>query len=281
MLGLIIMSISTTSFADTRETINVNGLDISYLDVGQGPSLLLIHGLGADLTRFEHNIGYLSQTHRVIAIDLPGFGKSERNGKQYDGKLFVDTIEALRERLALGKVSLVGNSMGGWVSLLYTKYFKENVTSLVLIAPAFVQGLPSSVTAATLITGASPNTQTQMQNYLSRVTPFHEYNANDVQELLAQHQQKNRGKAIAAIAKSLSNAEYVFTDKELAEIATRTLILHGDSDGIVPFSSSKGLMQKLANAEIVAIKEAGHWPQWDNAEKVNQLLTTFLFGESQ
>jgi 2-hydroxymuconate-semialdehyde hydrolase len=275
-MGVLVMVMTKNVEAYEESVINIDGIEVSYVDVGQGPSLMLIHGLGADLTRYENNIAYLSKKYRVLALDLPGFGESGRFDGHYEGKFFVDTLESIRMKLLLGKISLVGNSMGGWLSLLYAHTYSENVESLVLLAPAFVFGLPEELTPEMLAKGAEPRSLLDMQNYLTRVLPNHTFDTKELEQWLSLHQRKNNGEAIQSIAKSLGNREFLFNEQSLKELSVKTLIIHGEDDGIVPVAASRHINTLMPNSTLVVFENSGHWPQWDNANKLNKLLNAYF-----
>ena len=270
------MLIHSAALGHENQSISVDDLAVNYVDVGEGPALIMVHGLGADLTRFERNIDFLAQGHRVIALDLPGFGQSDRTQKAISGQFYINVIESLRVQLDLGEVTLIGNSMGGWLSLLYAKNYAQHVRSLILIAPAFIHGLPSGITPDMIIKGAKPETLAGMSEYLKRVLYSPDLNTQKVAELLQTHTINNSGDAISAIAHSLANEQYILDANALSHITTPILLIHGDTDGIVSVSSSKNLTKLLPNALLRVINKSGHWPQWENAKTVNKLMADFL-----
>lgn len=274
LIGIVLMFMHTLAFANQK--IEIDNTVVNYVDVGQGPTVVLIHGLGADLTRFEHNIECLSRHFRVVALDLPGFGDSGKSKVPYNGKYYVDVVEKLRQRLNLGKITLIGNSMGGWLSLLYAQTHNSHLDSLILIAPAFVFGLPEGISAEAIISGAKPKTNIQMTQYMQRVLYESDFSDKQIQDNLAKHQTKNRGDGIKQVAYSLQNNEFVFTPLSVTKITHQTLIIHGDSDGIVPVVTSQKLNELLPHSRMIIIEQSGHWPQWENHSVVNPLLLEFL-----
>ena len=91
---------------------------LSTMEAGQGPPVVLLHGLGATKASFLPTLGALAPAHRVIAVDLPGFGDSVKPVlAAYDAPFFARSVVALLDALGLERATIVGNSMGGRVAL--------------------------------------------------------------------------------------------------------------------------------------------------------------------
>jgi pimeloyl-ACP methyl ester carboxylesterase len=111
--------------------------EISIMCGGAGDPVLLVHGLGTTKVSFLPTLAALARSHRVFAMDLPGFGDSVKPlGAGYDPPYFARAIEALMDSLEIGRASVVGNSMGGRVALETGMLYPERVDRLVLLAPA-------------------------------------------------------------------------------------------------------------------------------------------------
>lgn len=110
---------------------------ISTLTAGQGEPVVCIHGLGGTKASFLTTIAALSGQRRVIAMDLPGFGDSEKPlGATYDAPYFAESVVGLLDGLGIDRAHLVGNSMGGRVAIEVGLLHPDRVRSLVLLAPA-------------------------------------------------------------------------------------------------------------------------------------------------
>lgn len=110
---------------------------LSTLEAGSGPPLVAIHGLGATKGSFLPTVAALSARHRVIALDLPGFGDSEKPiGASYDARFFARAVIALADALELDRAHLIGNSLGGRVALEVGLLHPDRVDRLVLLCPS-------------------------------------------------------------------------------------------------------------------------------------------------
>jgi len=131
------------SFMDLEYPFETHWVDLpggerlAYVDQGQGDqTIVFIHGLGSYLPAWKKNIPELSKHFRVIAIDLPGYGKSSK--LPHSGKMtyYAGVVNDFAEALDLGKIVLGGHSMGGQISMVTALYYPERVDKLILAAPA-------------------------------------------------------------------------------------------------------------------------------------------------
>ena len=92
--------------------LDLDGIEVAYSEAGQGEvTLLLIHGLGSYLPVWSRNLPALARGHHVVAIDLPGYGRSSKANYRYSMRFFAEVVQAVIDRLHLGRVILVGHSM--------------------------------------------------------------------------------------------------------------------------------------------------------------------------
>ncbi len=110
----------------------VFGRKICYYDVGNGPPLLLVHGLGGDADQWAYCFDALSDTHRVIALELLGFGRSDKPPITYRIAGFVEVLQRFLRALEIERASLLGHSLGGWIVATFALQFPHMVDKLVL-----------------------------------------------------------------------------------------------------------------------------------------------------
>lgn len=127
--------------------VKANGYNIRYVEKGEGPPLLCLHGLSALLSgdQWLVNIDALSSVARVICPDLPGWGLSSLppEGCSYEG--FVETIHAFCDALGLDQVDIAGQSMGGWLAALYPYFYPDRVRRVILVGNAGLNPSPPNV----------------------------------------------------------------------------------------------------------------------------------------
>jgi 2-hydroxy-6-oxonona-2,4-dienedioate hydrolase len=128
-----------------EQRINVNGLPVRHLVAGEGTPLVLLHALGESALDWRWVLPALSRTHRVYAVDLPGFGYSGKPSAEYSSAFFARFVGAYLDALGLERAALVGNSLGGLVALRLALSEPARVSALGLVASA---GLGWAVTYA-------------------------------------------------------------------------------------------------------------------------------------
>jgi pimeloyl-ACP methyl ester carboxylesterase len=110
---------------------------MNIVDIGEGPIVLMVHGLSGCWQNWLENIPHFAKDHRVIAMDLPGFGESEMPAKDITISRYADTLDALLTALDITEtVRLVGNSMGGFIGAELAIRYPQRIERLVLVAAA-------------------------------------------------------------------------------------------------------------------------------------------------
>jgi 2-hydroxy-6-oxonona-2,4-dienedioate hydrolase len=118
---------------------SVLGQNIRYYEAGQGPVVILLHGLGAVKEIWMPTLGALAPKFHVYAIDQIGFGHSDKPLLEYKIATFVDFLHEFMKAQNIGKATLVGNSLGGWIALDFTTQYPGMIDRLVLVDSA---GMP-------------------------------------------------------------------------------------------------------------------------------------------
>src|SRR4051812_42586491 len=118
--------------------VEIHGSSVNYVDIGSGDAepVVFVHGLGGQWQNWLENIPRAAQERRVVALDLPGFGMSEMPRAEISVSNYARCVEALCQLLDLGRVPVVGNAMGGFVSSEVASRYPERVERLVLVSAA-------------------------------------------------------------------------------------------------------------------------------------------------
>ena len=124
-------------WSERRHQVDVVGAGANYIEMGEGPPLLFVHGLSGAWQNWLENIPHFARTHRVIAVDLPGFGaQPDAALGDLDPCLRPLPARLLRAARESGRCSLVGNSMGGFIATEVAINEPERVEDLVLVSAA-------------------------------------------------------------------------------------------------------------------------------------------------
>jgi pimeloyl-ACP methyl ester carboxylesterase len=266
---------------------NSTSIHLYYEDHGSGQPVVLIHGYPLSSASWEKQIPVLLDAgHRVIAYDRRGFGKSSQPTFGYNYDTFAEDLHHVVHHLKLKHFVLVGFSMGGGEVARYIgKYGSKDVSKAVIMGgvPPYLlktDDNPEGVDAA-VFEGIKKAVGADRYAFF---TEFFKnfYNADVHLGKRVSEQAIQASWNTAAIASARASLACVPTwhedfRKDVAKIDVPTLVIHGDSDRIVPFSAAGQRTAKLIKgAELVVIKDGPHNVAWTHADEVNTALLNFL-----
>lgn len=266
----------------------VNGLKIRYWQQGgQGSPVLLIHGLGGFVENWQFNINALAKHHRVFAIDLPGFGQSDKPKRDYTVAFFMEVITGFIKQFELGKTTLIGNSLGGGAALMLSIHHPELVDKIILACPAgFSRKLPfvfKLLTINFLNQLLLRPSLAKSRAGLQAITRQHDFITDEYVQLVYGYANTPGTKhALISIIKSMSNFRGIkkkllkgITER-LHEVKAPTLIIWGKDDPLLPLKHAKNKIPRIPSAELVVLEDCGHMPQCEYPAEFNQLAIEFL-----
>lgn len=252
-------------------SIQVFGQTIKYYDHGQGEPLLLVHGLGAEADVWAYCLEPLSQAHRVIAPDLLGFGRSSKPLINYRIPTFVEMLDRFLQALALPRVSLVGNSMGGWIAAAFAIQFPQRVNKLVLNdAIGIVRG------SVEIPVDLRPSSLQNMREIMEFMFYDKSLATDGLVELAYElHLERNDGPTIASVLENI-RLKLDRLDDQLEHLKTPTLLIWGDSDRVSPLSVAKGYAQLIPHARLEVIPQCGHIPPLEKPDDLVRHILAFV-----
>lgn len=271
----------------TVGTENNNPIELHYEDYGTGKPVVLIHGWPLSGRAWENQVGALVEAgHRVITYDRRGFGDSSQPWGGYDYDTFAADLNALIEYLDLREATIVGFSMGGGeVARYLATYGSDRIAKAVLAAavPPFLyksDDNPDGALDDDAIAGFLAAVTGDRIAFLDQFTTGF-FSVGD--EMTVSEAQRQYARDIAAAASPKGTLECIkafgttdFRD-DLKKVTIPVLVIHGDSDAIVPFEASgKRSAEAIAGSEIVLIKGGPHGINASHAEEFNEALIRFL-----
>jgi len=270
----------------------LDGLRLHYVEAGRGPAILLIHGLGGFAESWRHNIPELARHGRVIAVDLPGFGRSGKPRRPYTTAFLAQAAGAFLRGLGVGSVRLVGHSLGGAVAARYALEHPGQVERLALIGAA-VPGFdlrPSWIYRTLSLPGVGE----LLSGFLTRglcarglERCFDRPDADEIR-FFVEHEFEARTsvEGRAAYLSLLRTVREDFTTgaaayrAALARLGPNVLVIHGRQDRVVPMAHALRVVDGLGLPEPCWLDGCGHFPQVEHADGVNACLTGFLFARA-
>lgn len=274
-------AVSDVNRPEIGKSLSVGGSAVNYHDLGAGPPVLLVHGSGPGVTAWANwrlNMPELAKDFRVIAPDMFGFGYSDSKGRIEDKQVWVDQLAGFLDALEVDKVSMVGNSFGGGVTLAFMIAHPDRVERAVLMGPA---GLNFPLTPALQeVWGYQPSREAmaEMLKYLawdhSRLTDDLIQSRYEASIRPGAHEPyqatfggQDRQRNIAMLASR---------EEDIAKLSHETLILHGMADQVIPVDASVRLATVLPRSDLHLFAECGHWVQIERMASFNRMVADFF-----
>ena len=259
---------------------------IATMQAGEGPPVVLLHGLGATKASFLPTLGALAPRHRVIAIDLPGFGDSVKPiAAAYDAAFFAKSVVALLDALGLDEAALVGNSMGGRVAIEAGLRYPERTRALALLAPslAWLRDRPWAPLLRFVppqLGLLQPAPRAVVEAIARRAIPGggDGWTAAGVDEFLRSYLEPRGRAAFYAAARNIVLEEPHGKDgfwTRLPELDVPSLFVWGRHDPLVPLAFAKHVRRVLPAAKHLEL-DCGHVPQLERPQVTHDAIARFL-----
>jgi pimeloyl-ACP methyl ester carboxylesterase len=270
--------------------VHVGRSRISTLTMGEGPDILLLHGLGATKASFFEVAAALSRSHRVHALDLPGFGSSSKPAfAAYDAGYFADAVLGVMDAMGIERAHIVGNSLGGRVAIEVGLRRPDRVGALGLLCPAvaFVRrGYHPIVRLLRPELGVLPHrfARGTVANQFWSLFADRDQVDPSVADVVVEEFQRIYGSAGARLA-FLSAARNVYLERpfgrdgfypRLAGLEPPALFVWGSHDKLIPAAFARQVDDWLPGAEQIVLEDCGHVPQVERSAQTNGLLQRFF-----
>ncbi len=276
-LGLLLASLLLAQ-APASKQVEVFGQKIHYLEAGSGPSVILLHGLGADASNWAMNTSVLAKSFHVFVPDQIGFGESDKPLVNYRVGTLVDFLDGFCKKLGIAKASVVGNSLGGWTAMAFTLAHPDKVEKMVLVDSAgySFDHLGGQKPTHEMLDALNPSTVAGTKALIALIVANKALATDQIAEqFFAAHMRKNDGYTIERFIDSILRGEDV-VDGKLGAIKAPTLIIWGREDALTSLASGKMMASDIAGSEMTVLDNCGHVPQFECAAPFNAALVKFL-----
>ena len=300
VVGIICMSSASCATSDPLppwfeafdrlplKSVIVEDRRIAYLDQGQGPPVLLIHGFGGSMWQWEHQQAALAGQFRIITPDLLGAGLSDKPDIEYTPAQLLDFLTGFMDALQIPKAAMIGNSMGAGLAIGLALDRPTRVTALVLI-----DGLPPNVldhlgspTLRRALTTPTPSWLVSFGNWLfggqMLESTLREFIHDPALLTPAVLDRSNRNRqrpglfrALLTVGTNLPLWEQGFAPR-IGSISQRTLVIWGEEDRVFPVAVGEALHRLIPGSQFIQVPNAGHIPQWEQPDAVNVQIRSFL-----
>jgi pimeloyl-ACP methyl ester carboxylesterase len=272
--------------------VNVNGITLRYVKVGQGPPLVLLHTLRTQLDMYQRVIPELSRDFEVYALDYPGHGFSDIPQADYGPEIFINSISGFLDQLSLENATVAGESIGGTISLVLAARHNPRVQRVIAVNPSDYdagRGLRRSSGVANVIFGLNDvpvvgGTVTRLRQYsiFKKVMEggvFHE-NALPPALLREMYDVGNRPYHYQAFMSLVTHwADWEKAQAEYNRIDVPVLLVYGDHDWSRPEEREANL-RSIPGAQMTIVKDAGHFLCLDAPEELTQTILNFAHANS-
>ncbi len=278
------------STASRRHFITLHGQRLAYLEAGQGPPLLLIHGIAEAAWAWEVIIPALARRHRVIAPDLLGHGRSAKPRGDYSLGNQATLMRDLMISLDIEHATLVGHSLGGGITMQFAYQYPERCERMVLVASGGLGqdvtfllrslGLPGADFVAPLVLSnitrdmmlgtarwlgrrglkASPGQKAMWRSYAGLTEPA----TRDAFIATVRAVVDQRGQRVSAL-------ERLYLARSMP-----TLLVWGENDRVIPVSHAHSAHEEMPGSRLEIISGAGHFVQLEKPQRVAELILDFL-----
>jgi pimeloyl-ACP methyl ester carboxylesterase len=281
---------SAMARAPEVEYLTIHGHVRAFVKCGQGPALLLLHGLGCDHTTWHPVLAALSRHYTVIAPDLLGHGRSAKPRADYSLGGYANGMRDLLTVLGIDRVTVVGHSFGGGVAMQFAYQFPERTERMVLVAPG---GLGPEVTPAiraitlpgfhqvmgmATLPGVRRLTTTGLRVLAATGLP-HLRDLDEVAEIVDSFKDPNARRAIRHVVSAVVDWRgqiVTMADRAYLTEAMPMCVLWGTEDSVIPVRHARVAAELAPGATIEVIEDAGHFPHKDHPQRFMRVLDEFI-----
>ncbi len=253
-----------------------DGCSLHYEEYGQGPPLLLLHGLGSSCRDWEYQIPVLAEQYRVIAMDMRGHGRSGKPRERYSIRGFAGDVEALIEHLNLGPVHVLGLSMGGMIGFQLAVDQPHLLKSLCVVnsAPQVKVQNANDVWQYAKRWGLARLLSMETLGKAIGRNLFPKPEQDDLRRKIASRWAENDKRAYLASFDAIVGWG---VQPKLSRITCPTLIVSADRD-YTPVSLKEAYVKLIPHAKLVVIKDSRHATPLDQPEEFNRVVLEFING---
>jgi pimeloyl-ACP methyl ester carboxylesterase len=259
---------------------------LSTIEAGTGDPVIMLHGLGATKASFLPTLGALAPSHRAIAVDLPGFGDSDKPlWAAYDPRFFANAVVALLDALELDRAHVVGNSMGGRIALELGLDHSDRVGRLVLLAPSLPwlkarPWAPYLRFVPTQLGVFQPAPRAVVERIVKQFVPGSdtEWTAAGIDEFMRSYLTPLGRAAFYAAARNIyleepRGSRGLWT--RLPELKPEALFVWGRKDKVVPIGFERHVREEVPKAVHLEL-DCGHVPQLERPRETHEAMEKFL-----
>lgn len=261
-----------------------NGYRIHYLDEGQGPVIVFLHGSGSGACGYSNFKGnypaLVAAGYRVILPDLIGYGYSDKPADvEYPLSFFIECVKQTLDAIGVSKYTLVGNSLGGAIALGFALAHPQNVEKLVLMAPGGVEDqpdyfkMPGMAVMKEIFMSAEPVTPARLRLFMEGALV---YDKSVIDDQLVNERHALMLMQNPQVVKTMSVPNMT---PRLGEIKCPALGFWGINEKMMPETGIMKLAKGVPNLRMITVPNCGHWVMVEHRDMFNRTVIDFLKNE--
>lgn len=274
---------------ERQRWVTVREDPVNVIDLGNGPAIVFVHGLSGSWPNWLEQLPAFAQRHRVIAMDLPGFGHSPMPREPITIAAYARILDGLLETLGVDAATVVGNSMGGFVAAELAISYPQRVERLVLVSAAgisthrhrdveriepYLRRVAPMIAAYTGWTAARSDWVARRPGLRNLTLGLVTRHPSRLPAALAAEQLRGAGKP-GFMQALRANIDYPVKER-LPEIACPTLIVWGDEDRVIPVHDASVFEELIPSSRKVIFEGTGHMAMLERPTAFNELLSEFV-----
>ena len=245
-----------------------NEINFSFYERGDGESCLFLHGSRDRKEVFERLVPYLKEQYHLVFLDMRGHGDTEAPLEGYTFEQFISDIDVFTESRAMKSFHLIGHSLGGVISILYTLKYPEKVKSLVLMGSSayFIPKFKRPLVGASIDKEQIKNTNQNAIPYF-----FQEKYMEVQEEILS-----NWEKVPPHVHEEMIRMGHPDLREKIKDITRPTLVIVGEKDRICTVEDGELLHKGIRGSKIKVIHDAAHFMFMEKPQEVSEVISGFL-----
>ena len=248
----------------------VKGLNINYVDRGEGELFVVLHGWGSNITLHEHMIGILERGYRVVAMDMPGFGESDEPKEPWCVDDYTDFILDFMKEFSCEKISLLGHSFGGRVIIkLCSRKLPFEIDKVILVDAA---GVKPKKTLKQKI----KQRIYKMTRWLFATRFVKKFFPDALENLRKRNGSADYNAASPIMRQTLVKVVNEDLQHLMPNVTAPTLLIWGSADDATPLSDAKIMEKLMPEAGLVTFEGAGHYSFLERRDQFLRVLASFM-----
>ena len=270
--------------------VRIHGYNRAFVLAGQGPAVLLLHGIGMNHKTWNSVLPELAKNFTVIAPDLLGHGESDKPRADYSIAGYANAMRDLLTYLDIPSVTVVGNSLGGGIAMQFAYQYPQMTERIVLVASGGLGRSVNPIIRAITIPGSGPLLAAAV-NPIARKVAVPAMNALamsglpgtqdipgliEAYEALADDHSRTAFRHVLRAAVDWRGQVITMIDRAYLARSVPTLVVWGDHDMVIPVKHAYSAHDLLPGSRLEIFEGAGHMPHEDDPQRFVAALTDFV-----